>query len=313
MSRVLNNPYEVLGVAPDADDDEIKRAYRRLALQDHPDRNPGDAAAEERFKRATEAYSVLRDPERRARFDRYGAETERPGPAGVDWQTVFQEAMRGQGAVEGFDPRSPPRTGNPLVDTLFGAMTGMFRQAGLLPGEHRELTASLTVPLLRRGGSVRVYVPGPSVCAHCHGSRAVDGAACPTCGGSGARPRGGQVEVAIPAGVRLGARLRLPGLGGPGQPPGDVFVTLGVDLPEGFVLDGNDLRTELYLTPLEASNGATVRLLGVDVPVPAGGPDGGTVRVSGAGLAGGDMIVSVRHDVWRGLWRGVRDRFTGAR
>jgi DnaJ-class molecular chaperone len=309
---VLNNPYDVLGLTPDASEEEVKAAYRRLALKDHPDRNPGDAVAEERFKRATEAYSVLRDPDRRARFDRYGAEPERPAASGVDWQTVFQEAMRGQG-VEGFDPRAAPRTGNPLFDTLFGAVTGMIRQAGLLPGEHRELTAELPVTLLRGGGSVRVHVPGPSVCAHCHGDRTIDGAACPTCGGSGVRARGGLVEVAVPAGVRPGARLRLPGLGGPGQPPGDVFVTLGVALPEGVRLEGNDLHTDLFLTPLEAANGTMVDVIGVGLEVPAGSRDGASIRIGGAGLGGGDMIVTLKQDVWRGLWRGVRDRFSGSR
>lgn len=318
VSRVLHNPYEVLGLDRSASEDDIKRAYRRLALQYHPDRNPGDPAAEERFKQATEAYAVLRDPERRTRFDRFGPEARVPDAAGVDWQSIFQEAMqqRGQSAAgfEGvFDPGNPPRTGNPLVDTLFGAVTGMFRQAGLLPGEHRELTMRVPLEQMRNGGRIRVHVAGPCVCATCRGTRLVDGASCPSCQGSGVRKRGAPLDVAVPAGVRNGARLRLAGLGGPGSPAGDVFVTVEAVVPDGVKSVGNDLFVELFLTPLEALNGLRLRLLGVPLEIPAKSRDGQRIRLGGMGLADGDMIVTLKHDVWRGMWRGLRERLIGAR
>src|SRR5690554_2585712 len=92
VAGVSNNPYEVLGVSRTATDEDIRSAYRRLAMQHHPDRNPGDAAAEERFKSVSEAYATLRDPDARARVDRYGSSAPRPDFNTVDWQTVFREA-----------------------------------------------------------------------------------------------------------------------------------------------------------------------------------------------------------------------------
>lgn len=301
----MDDPYQVLGVARDADADEIKAAYRKLALRYHPDRNPGDTQAEERFKRISEAYATLRDPAQRARFDRFGPDQPqgRPDFSNVDWHSVFREADVRVAWQEGM-----PRTGNAVFDALFGVMTGMFRNAGLLPGEHRQVTLELDLDTARRGGERAVRIPGPSVCPACRGGKlAADGTLCPECGGRGVLPRGGAVEVRVPPRIRPGTKLRLKGLGGPGQPPGDAVVALQVHLPQGVHRQGNDLYAELPITPLEARSGVRSRRWGVAIDVPAGTADGQALHVAGGGLAGGDLWVTVRHDVWRGLGRRLLD------
>ena len=304
------DPYVVLGVPRDATADQIKSAYRALAMENHPDRNPGDPRAEERFKSISEAYATLRDPDRRAWVD-----AGRRGPRGpartdfqdVDWQSIFEEAdVRvefGQGM---------PRTGNAVFDALFGAMTGVLRQQGMLPGESREVTAHVPFSVARTGGAVTVRVPGPSVCALCRGARTgEDGRPCTACGGRGSRRRGERIEVTVPPKVREGTTLRLRGLGGPGRPPGDAMVRVHVDLPSSLHRVGDEVHASVDVTPLEARGGVVVQVHGVEVRVPAGTLDGATVRVPGGGLAGADMRVRVDVRVWRGLGRWVRDTMRG--
>lgn len=318
----MTNPYELLGVPADASDADIKSAYRKLALRYHPDRNPGDKQAEERFKEISQAYAVLRDPQERARFDRYGS-TPSGGRSGyqpdfttVDWQSLFREAdIR-------FDTRSVvtgQRTGNFMFDALAGMVAGMFRNAGLLPGETREVTLRVPYSVARAGGNRTVRVPGPTVCPTCNGNRRVDGGTCPDCGGSGVRNVRSEVEVRIPAGVKPGTRLRLRGMGGPGNPPGDLHVRLDVAVPDGARLEGDDLHADLFLMPWDAANGVDTSFEGVHVHVPAGTRAGQTLRVRGGGLGIGDLIVTVRTDFLRGLvrlaegWiRGVADGRAGA-
>lgn len=308
MAPVLDNPYHLLGVPRDATQDDIKRAYRKLALEYHPDRNPDDPAAEEKFKQISEAYATLRDPESRARYDRYGDQGSRGRPdfTTVDWQQVFREAdvhidWSARGGI--------PKTGNVMFDALFGAMTGLFRNAGLLPGEDRAVEATVPFVLARDGGTQRVRIPGPAVCPTCRGTGVDDGAVCGTCRGRGALAHGADVEVAIPAGIRDRQKLRLRGLGGPGSPPGDAHVTVVIDLPSGVNLVGKDLYAEIPITPLEAARGVTTEVAGVRVALGPDLDDGATRRIPGAGLGGGDLIATIRHDVWRGLLRAVRDWF----
>ncbi len=308
MPGVANDPYEVLAVARDADLDTIKQAYRQLALRYHPDRNPGDGAAEERFKAISEAYATLRDPELRRRYDSVGHIGR--GPAGtqpdfshVDWRVIFQEAdipmdWSRRGGV--------PTTGSFVFDALFRGMTTMFRQAGLLPGEDREVRARVDLATARSGGSKRVHVPGPVLCSACRGLGRDAGGVCSMCGGSGSLGRGLDVDVTVPARVRGGTRLRLAGMGGPGQPPGDAYVRLEIEVPSAARLEGRDLLTEVHLTPLEASRGVTTDVLGVRVRLPPGTHEGQPVRVPGGGV-GGDLIVTVRIDTWRGLGRAAMD------
>ena len=311
MTKTLTDPYTTLGVARSADAAQLKAAYRRLALQYHPDRNPGDKAAEERFKEISEAYATLRDPELRARFDRYGqvggsaGQPPTPDFSTVDWGTVFQEAdikidWSGRGGT--------PRTGNAMFDVLFGAMAGMMRSSGLLPGEDRELSLSLSVQEARLGSERRVLVPGPSVCAGCGGSGQGSGGFCERCGGRGVSRRGSEVDLKVPPFHKSDTRLRLKGLGGPGRPPGDAYVQLNVQLPPGVTLaaDGT-LSATLTLLPGEAARGVSTDVLGVAVTVPKGSAAGDTLSVPEGGLGGAALKVVLETDLWGGLWRRVRD------
>jgi molecular chaperone DnaJ len=308
VSHVLNDPYQVLGIERDASAEDVKRAYRQLAMRYHPDRNPGDAVAEERFKVVSEAYATLRDPESRQRFDAYG-QVGRPGAGAtpdfshVDWRVVFSEA---DVPMDWSRRGGMPTTGNVMFDALFKGVATMFRQAGLLPGEDREVPVRIGVEMARSGGSLRVRLPGPIRCATCGGAGADAGGACPVCGGGGVLRRGMDVDVSVPARVREGTRLRLAGMGGPGQPPGDAHVVIGLDLPAGVSLRGRDLLTEVFVTPFEAARGLVANVLGVRVVVAAGASDGQEVRVAGGGV-GGDLVVTLRTDTWRGLGRAAVD------
>ena len=232
VTRTLRNPYDVLGVASTADADEIRSAYRKLALRYHPDRNPGDGAAEERFKEISEAYATLRDPESRARYDRFGGDAYgggfdggvqgRPDFSTVDWETVFKEAditidWSTRGAGYGGEV---PRTGNAVFDALFGVMTGMMRNSGLLPGEDRAVALSVSVAEARVGVTRRVRVPGPSVCAQCRGTGLEAGAPCPVCGGRGVVRAGAFVEVEVPTGRPRRGQAAPQGSRGAGPPTG---------------------------------------------------------------------------------------------
>jgi molecular chaperone DnaJ len=319
MAQVRRSPYEVLSVEKTATDDEIKSAYRRLALKYHPDRNPGNKQAEEKFKEVSEAYATLRDPELRSRFDRYGYASEQfPGQAGsgygppdfsqVDWQTIFREA---DVKIDWSQRQNMPRTGNLFFDMLFGAAVGMMRQSGMLPGETREIGLNVPLESIRVGTQQRVRVPGPSVCPQCKGTGQFAQGMCPVCDGRGVVRSGAEVDVTIPANVRTGTKLRLKGMGGPGNPPGDVLVQINVLLPANVKQIGNDLYLELPLTPLEASQGTSLRILGIPVTIPAGTKNKQVLRVPRGGLAGGDLVLTVVLNLWQGLWRMARERLRG--
>jgi DnaJ-class molecular chaperone len=143
-------------------------------------------------------------------------------------------------------------------------------------------------------------------CSTCRGSGHDHEGSCATCGGTGRLARGISVDVTVPARVRPGTKLRLAGMGGPGQPPGDAYVEVAVELPTGFRSEGRDLVGEVYVTPLEASRGLSAIVLGVPVSVPPGVRDGQGVQVAGGGL-GGDLVLTVRIDIWRGLARAALD------
>ena len=311
----MRDPYAVLGVPRDADAETVKRAYRAAALRDHPDRNPGDPAAEERFKSASEAYATLRDPDARRRFDAYAATggppggVPRPDFGTVDWRAIFREA---DVPIDWARAGGVGTTGNVVFDVLFQGVARAFRHAGLVRGEDREIPLRLDLAEAREGAARRVHVPGPVVCTECGGGARATGGACATCGGEGVLRAGTDVDVQVPAGVRPGQKLRLQGLGGPGRPPGDALVVLDVALPLGARFDGRDVRTEVFVSPAEARDGAVVRVLGREVRVPTGARDGQTVVVAGGGLGRGALRTTVRIDPWRALARDAVE-WTGAR
>ncbi|RZB19803.1 J domain-containing protein [Streptomyces sp. F001] len=275
--------YEVLGVPRTADRDEIQRAYRSLARKYHPDINK-DPSAEERFKEINEAFSVLSDPEQRARYDRFG-EDFRKVPE--DWE---ERVGAGAGAGGGFrwatggGPRVRYGTtgfGEEGVDfeDLFGSFFGAGRMR--VQGADQEAELPLTVEEAYRGGRRTVTLAGPS------GQR--------------------RYEVDVPAGVTDGQRIRLAGQGGRGSgdaPAGDLYLRVRIQPHPVFRLEGRDVHVQLPITPWEAALGATVPVptpsgATAKVTVPAGSSSGRRLRLRGEGMpgprgTGGDLYAELR-------------------
>src|SRR5690606_35935710 len=268
VSAGVRDPYEVLGVSRDADADTIKTAYRRQAMKYHPDRNPGDAAAEEKFKQLSEAYAGLRDPQARQNFDRFGRSDPRayrpPDPSTVDWQTIFREA---EIPINWGSAGEMPRTGNAVFDMLFGVVSGMLRNSGLFPGETREVGLELSLGEAVNGTSRRVRVPGPSVCAVCRGTGRAS-----TEVGSASSARAGPGVPGTMASQGAGATVTGPQVG--------------------------PFTDHAYATACPACGGRGVRrgTAWVDVTVPKGTKDSTKLRLKGLGGPGrppGDLMVDI--------------------
>jgi molecular chaperone DnaJ len=320
--------YEVLGVPRNASEQEIKSAYRKQALKNHPDRNPDDKQAEERFKLAAEAYSVLGDPDKRRRYDAYGHAGL--GAAGGFDPTIFSDFgdilgdLFGFGDLFGGRRRGGARRGSDLrynlelsfEEALFGTETHVqiprelpckeCDGSGAAPG-----TSASTCPACRGAGQVTYQQGFFSVarsCGRCHGRGKVIASPCPTCRGQGRVASERKLQIKIPAGVDTGSQLRISGegdLGSGGAPPGDLYVVVSVQEHAFFKRDGASLYCEVPLNVGQAALGTTL-----EVPTPDGGssrltiPEGtqsGTlfrVRGQGVPLLGGkgrgDLHVAVR-------------------
>jgi molecular chaperone DnaJ len=326
--------YEILGVAKDASDEDLKKAYRRLAMKYHPDRNPDDADAEEKFKEAKEAYEVLSDPEKRAAYDRFGH-------AGVSGA-----GGGGAGGAEGFGGFGGGGFSDIFGD-IFGDMFGGGR-GGRRAHRGADLRYALDLSLedAAAGTTVTIKVPSKSECGTCDGSGAKPGTSkskcttcggmgqvrmqqgffsvtqpCPDCGGEGekidqpctdCRGTGFQrqdknLEVNIPAGVDSGDRIRLSGEGEPGEhggPRGDLFVEVRLQPHPIFERDGDDLRCEVPISITQAAMGDSVTVPTLEgeanMKVPGGTQSGRTFRLRGKGIKGvrsskpGDLLCTVR-------------------
>ncbi|MFL5463837.1 MAG: molecular chaperone DnaJ [Gemmatimonadaceae bacterium] len=314
--------YSTLGVARDASDEEIKKAYRKLAMTYHPDRNNGSKDAEEKFKSITEAYDVLRDPNKRALYDRYGEAGLRGGAGGfhhVDLSEALSIFMRDLGGLGGFGDlfggggghSSGPRTGSDIKIAM--PMT----LAEVATGVEKKITVRLLEPCDRCDG--RGAEPGSSTttCSTCRGSgevrraqrsffgQVVSVAPCPNCSGEGAvvsspckkcrgegRVRGEkEIIVRIPAGVSTGQYMTMRGVGnvGPrGGPRGDILVVFEVEEDSRFERDGEDLYTEVLVSYAQLALGANVDVPmvtgSVTLQVPPGTQSGQVFNLRGRGL-----------------------------
>ncbi len=277
--------YAMLGVPKDADQAAIKKAYRKLARQLHPDHNPGDAKAEARFKDIGEAYSVLSDAEQRQQYDqlramtggaRFTAGSRAGGPGGAGFEDVFG-GLFGGGAGGGSRVRYPTGGGG-FEDVLGGLFGGGGFGQPRGPRRGVDLTASTALPF-------RTAASGSTV------SLSVEGRT---------------VNARIPAGVKDGQKIRLRGKGRPGEPgaePGDLVITVSVEPHPVFSADGTNLKVTVPVAFDEAALGATIEVPTLDgtpvrVKVPAGTPSGRTLRVKGKGIvtprATGDLLVTVQ-------------------
>lgn len=290
--------YDLLGVSRSAGDDEIKKAYRRLARELHPDANPGSPEAEERFKHVTLAYEVLRDPERRARYDRFGIDGIRG--AGSDGSDDLFATFAGGGLGDLFEAffggpmggggrrgRAGPQRGADLETTLdlefseaaFGVAKDVRIRAGVVcttcagtgaaPGTTPVSCQACqgTGELRRVRQSLLGQMVTASPCGRCAGTGQQIPTPCADCRGEGRRTEERTYTVDVPAGVDHGNTLRLSGRGmaGPrGGPPGDLFVHLRVRPHERFERHGNDLLVELHVGMSQAALGTAVVLETLD-------------------------------------------------
>jgi len=310
--------YEVLGVAKDADENTIKRAYRKLAMKYHPDRNPDDTAAAENFREVTEAYEVLTDENKRSRYDQYGH-------AGVDEQ---MQDFWGRGGAQ--DSHAFRDFGDMFGD-VFGDMFG-FGGTGARAGRGADLrfNLSLTLEEAASGREVELKIPKHETCGSCNGSGARPGTnpvpcntcgghgqvqmqqgffavrrTCPTCHGAGTRIESPCVEcggagrvkvnkklkIKVPAGVYDGAQVRVSGEGESGQngaPAGDLYVVISLKKHQIFEREGADLYCTMPVTFPQASLGSEVDAPTLDgrvkIKIPAGTEGGRVFRLRGHGV-----------------------------
>jgi molecular chaperone DnaJ len=308
------DPYEVLGVGRDADEAQIKKAFRRLARELHPDVNRHDPDAENKFKEAAEAYEILSDSERRATYDRYGHDGLRSGG--------FSPNFDGFGSI------------SDLFDAFFGGAFGAAARGGPAQGADIAISAEITLAQAASGEQVELSFEAVDLCERCRGNGAEPGTpivtcercggagvlqavtrspfgqvvrqvTCDVCGGDGRRAqqpcrrcdgRGREVRrrslrVDIPAGIADGQRIRLEGRGHAGEhggPPGDLYVLIHVAPDERFVRDGNDLVTAVDVPAPQAALGTRLTVPGLDgeldVDLAPGTQPGEILTVHGEGM-----------------------------
>src|SRR5262245_22471484 len=326
--------YGTLGVAKGASQDEIKKAYRKLARQYHPDANPGDSSAEERFKEVQHAYDVLSDPEKRKQYDRFGAENGRGGfgPGGPNFEgfdfadlgdlgDIFGGLFGGRGRGQQQQQRGRRGSG------LEGEVRLSFE--GSLKGRETTIPVQLetacrecggsgaqpgTAPILCpecKGRGVKAESQGlfalSQPCPRCRGNGTVIEDPCPTCRGTGRERRTKRYTVKIPAGVKDGSRIKLRGKGEAGYggaEAGDLYVVTRVEPSKVFTRRGDDLVVDVPVAYTDATLGAQVVVPTPDgtvtVKVKAGTVDGTLLRVKGKGspkLKGsgkGDLLARVK-------------------
>lgn len=311
--------YEILGLAREASQKEVKSAYRRLAVQYHPDRNPGDKEAEEKFKEAAEAYAVLSDTEKRARYDRFGHRGVAGGGfSGFD-ETVFGDFSDilgdffgpGFGDVFGGGRRGRSRVGRPGADLRYELHIEL-EKAAFGSDETLEIprletcddcsgsgseagTEAESCQACAGQGQVRFtqgFFTVARACPQCGGEGKVITTPCSSCRGEGRVEQRRKIQVKIPPGVDSGTRLRLTGEGEHGRrggPTGDLYVDIAVDLHESFHRQGPHILSEVEVAFPQAVLGAEVEvetLHGVEtLDVPPGTRDGTEFRLKGKGIA----------------------------
>jgi molecular chaperone DnaJ len=335
----VSDYYEVLGVSRNATEDDIKKAYRQLARQHHPDANPDDPSAAERFKEVSRAYETLRDPERRRRYDMFGTDDERAaanagfGGAGAFGLNDLFDAFFG-GDVFG---RTPGRAGGrghdievtlqlTLSEAVFGTRTTVEQPMpvecdtcdgrGAAPGSQPTVCSTCNgagqVRQVRRSMLGQMVTASP--CPTCQGTGDVIATPCPACHGEGRIHGSRSLEVDVPAGIDDGQRLRLAGRGpaGPrGAEAGDFYVQIRVAPDENLERRGDDLWRRLPVSMVQAALGTTVSIETLDGPhdveIAPGTPPGLLVKLKGLGAPNlrsgrrGDLVCEVDVQIPRNL------------
>lgn len=309
MAVAYRDYYSALGVPRTATSDDIKKAYRKLARKLHPDLNPGDNEAKDKFTELQEAYEVLNDPEKRKRYDRLGAnwksgsesrqphDWEQPGGEAGDSEQYFSDS---DGGAAGFSD---------FFSSIFGRGRRGFRGGPdyRLRGRDIEAEAVITLEEAQRGTRRSLSLEVEEPCSECGGTGTKDKKPCPKCDGRGTVFGRKLLEITIPAGARHGTVLRLEGqgeAGGSGGTAGDVYVRVRLAPHPRFMIEGDDdLRMELPVAPWEAVLGMRVQVetlnAAVEVNIPPGSQNGQRLRLRGQGLVRrqggvGDLYVRLK-------------------
>jgi len=285
--------YSILGLSRSASDKDIKQAYRKLARKFHPDVNPGNKAAEDKFKEINQAYEVISDSEKRKKYDQFGEHWEhadqftQAGRQGQPGERFDFSSFNFGGAQEG-----ATFTGGAGMDSLFEEMFTGSRGRRSQPrrGQDIEHAVEITLEEAFSGTSRILSLQSEETCPTCSGTGRVQRAACATCRGAGAVPRVRQLEVKIPAGVKTGSRVRIAGQGGPGRggAAGDLYLLINVLPHASFERQDDDLATSIPLSLTTAMLGGKVEvptLKGkLELKVPAETQNGRIFRLAGQGM-----------------------------
>lgn len=320
--------YKVLSVSRNANEEEIKKAYRKVAMQCHPDRNPGDKEAEEKFKFASEAYEVLRDPQKRDIYDRFGIEglkgTGFTGFRGFEdifasFSDIFEDFF-GFGATS--RRRSRPRQGADLrFDLKISFYEAAFGKEDEIEIPKREPceacngtgskpgTSPVQCPNCRGTGQTirsQGFFTISATCGQCHGEGKYVSHPCKECRGSGWVKKTKKIKIKIPAGVDTGSKLRIRGEGEEGEkggPPGDLFIFLFVEPHELFVRDGDDIVCQIPISFSQAALGTEIEIPTLngkkDLAIPRGTENGDILKLKGEGFTRirgygrGDLVAQI--------------------
>lgn len=313
--------YEVLGVSKGASDDELKKAYRKAAVKYHPDRNPGNKEAEEKFKEINEAYQVLSDPDKKAKYDRFGHAGVDPnygGGAGGfngagfdfgDLGDIFGDIFGGFGG--GANRRNGPKRGRDVqqvVDVTFeeaafgckkklnvtmAEKCGTCNGTGAKPGTNPERCSFCngTGQTVQQQRTMFGYSNVVSTCQHCRGTGQIIKNPCSDCRGTGKIRKSKMIEVNIPKGIDHGQTIQITGGGEPGEkggPNGDLLITVRVQRHPVLEREGSDVFIEVPITFVQAALGATLKVPTIDgivnFDIPEGTQTGSQFRMRGKGI-----------------------------
>ncbi len=319
--------YQILGVSRTASEKDIKAAYRRLARQHHPDVNPGNKAAEEKFKEINEAYEVISDPEKRKKYDQYGDK----------WQYAdqFAEAARQQSASGGWNFSQAPGGGQSYtfeegdLDSIFGDILGGrgggFRRRATRArrGEDLEYPIEITLEEAYNGTLRNISLQSEIPCSACKGTGRIQNLPCSVCRGAGAVPQVKRLEVKIPAGVNNGSRVRIAGKGEPGQAggtAGDLYLVVSILPHDIFKRKEDDLYVDVPVPLTTAILGGEVQvptLKGTKLAlrIPPETQNERVFRLTGQGMqhladsARGDLLATMKVTLPTGLSQEERDLF----